>query len=266
MSVDTAARPRTTDLALVAMAALTATTLVTHLLLAGEPDLGYAALAVVPVAAAAALWAGRRWAPALVLVAAVLMVLPRTVELSFDLVRPGDPIPFVTAAVHVAAVGLAVSTALLMRADTRRDPRPVTPVALGAGLAIGAVVASGLLVLSPQGDDVAAGEASVVDMVSFEYVPAQLRADAGSVAIRFANDSGDSHSFTIDALDVDVQVPSGRDRVVVVDAAPGEYAVYCSVDDHRDQGMVGRLTVVGNGAPAPVAPVAAPTAGHHDHG
>ncbi|MGH3586095.1 MAG: cupredoxin domain-containing protein [Pseudonocardia sp.] len=263
MSVDTAARTRTADLALVAMAALTVTTLVTHLLLAGDPDPGYATLAVVPVAAAAALWTRRRWAPALVLVTAVLMVLPRTVELSFDLVRPGDLVPFVTAAVHVAAVGLAVSSALLMRVDTRRDPRPV---ALGAGLAIGAVVASGLLVLFPQGDGVAAGEPAVVDMVSFEYVPAQLRADAGSVALRFANDSGDSHSFTIDALGVDVQVPSGRDRVVVVDAAPGEYAVYCSVDDHRDQGMVGRLTVVGNGAPAAVAPVAAPTAGHHDHG
>lgn len=249
------------DLALAATAALTATTLVSQLLLAGEPNPGYAAFAVFPLAAAAALWTRRRWAPLLVLGAAVLMVAPRTVELSFDLVRPAELVPFATAAVHLAAVGVATGTALLMLFGARRGGA----VALGAGAAIGAVVASGLLVLLPQGDDPAPAEQAAVDMVGFEYVPAQLRADTWPVALRFTNDSGDSHSFTIDELGVDVQVPSGRERVVVVDAPPGEYAVYCAVDDHRDQGMVGKLTVVGNGAPAPVAPVAAPV-GHHHHG
>ena len=251
----------TRALALAAMAALTLPTLVSQLLLVGEPNPGYAAFAVFPVAAGAALWTRRRWAPFPVLVAAALMVAPRTVDLSFDLVRPADLVPFATAVVHVAAVGLAVSTALLMLVGGRRGG----PAALGAGLAVGAVVASGLLVLLPQGDGAAVGESSVVDMVGFEYVPAQLRADAGSVAIRFANDSADNHSFTIDALGLDVQVPSGRERVVVVEAQAGEYAVYCSVDDHRDQGMVGKLTVVGNGAPAPAAPVVVPV-GHHHHG
>jgi len=51
------------------------------------------------------------------------------------------------------------------------------------------------------------------------------------------------HTFTIDALHVDVQVPSSGKRNVTFNAAPGTYTFYCAVPGHAALGMKGTLTV-----------------------
>jgi hypothetical protein len=70
----------------------------------------------------------------------------------------------------------------------------------------------------------------------------------------------------VPALDVDVIVPSGRTRTVVLRLDPGTYDYVCSVGDHEEQGMKGRVQVVGADGTLPAGLPAQDAARHHgDH-
>jgi hypothetical protein len=88
--------------------------------------------------------------------------------------------------------------------------------------------------------------------------------------VRFTNDGARPHSFAVEALDVDVEVPSGRTRTVVLRLPPGTYDYVCSVGDHELEGMKGRVVVVGADGVVPAsgeAPGRHREPGHaaHDH-
>ena len=51
------------------------------------------------------------------------------------------------------------------------------------------------------------------------------------------------HTFTIDALGVDVTAPVGRLRSVTFEARPGTYSYYCRIPGHATLGMRGTITV-----------------------
>jgi plastocyanin len=51
------------------------------------------------------------------------------------------------------------------------------------------------------------------------------------------------HTFTVDALHVDLRVPEGGHRRVTFDAAPGNYKFTCAVPGHTQAGMKGTLVV-----------------------
>jgi plastocyanin len=51
------------------------------------------------------------------------------------------------------------------------------------------------------------------------------------------------HNFTIDGLNVSVDVASGEIKEVTINAPPGRYEYYCDVPGHRPGGMVGTLLV-----------------------
>jgi plastocyanin len=83
-------------------------------------------------------------------------------------------------------------------------------------------------------------------MLDYRFEPAQLRVAAGQpLAVRLSNDGARPHSIAVPALDIDVLVPSGRTRTVVVRLPAGTYDVTCSVGDHEQQGMRGRIVVLG---------------------
>ena len=255
--------PTTAAVGTVASLALAVTVLLAYLVTGGAPNPGMAALAVVPLLAAWAFRSGRRWAPLAALASAALVLGLRTTELSFDLGRPGAVVPFVVAATTVTTAGIVLAVALLHLTVGSRAAARTAALATAAGVGLGVLVATGLLLGTPQqdrtGDLTAAQVAALptVEMVNYKFEPGQLRVAAGQpVAFRFTNDTDDAHAFTVDAFDVDVVVPSGRSRVVVVEAAPGTYPYHCSVGSHEEDGMKGRLVVVGEDG-----------AGHagHDH-
>ncbi len=73
-----------------------------------------------------------------------------------------------------------------------------------------------------------------------------LEAPAGQVAIQMTNDSSIDHNIAIEGNGTDVQgavVKDGGTSSVSADLAAGTYTFYCSVDGHREAGMVGTLTV-----------------------
>lgn len=95
------------------------------------------------------------------------------------------------------------------------------------------------------------GEATeiTIDMFNFGYSEERLAVSPGeSLEITLTNSQG-NHDFDIDELNIDTEVISqGETNTVTVtipeDAQTGtEYAYYCSVGNHRTQGMEGTIVV-----------------------
>ncbi|CAL9405222.1 hypothetical protein SUDANB121_01554 [Nocardiopsis dassonvillei] len=232
-----------------ATATLAATTLLSALVTGGAPNPATASVAVLPLIAAFGYLRPARWAAVPAVLSVVALLTMRTADLSHDLVRPGEVLPFLVAAATVLASGV-----VLIAAVPGLPGRGRAPV---VGLPLGAVLGLGLVLVSPQLDDT--GELTpeqvaalpTVAMVDFRFEPGQLTvAEGRPVAFRFANDTDGAHSFAVESLGIDVTVPAGRTRTVVVDLEPGTYPFVCSVGDHEEDGMVGRLTVVGDGRAA----------------
>ena len=225
--------------------------LVGYLVLTAEPNPGIAATAVLPLAAAAAvLLVPGALGPVAALAVVATIVATRTVELPFDLARPGQDGPFAFAVAQLVACGVAAATAARLLLPADRGRTVALPVV--AGLAGAALVVAALLVLAPQEDltggltDEELAALAQVSMVDYRFEPAQLRVAAGEpFAVTFTNDGARPHSFAVAALDLDVLVPSGRSRTVVVRLDAGTYDFVCSVGDHEQEGMEGRVVVVG---------------------
>lgn len=79
----------------------------------------------------------------------------------------------------------------------------------------------------------------------FKFDPAEIRVNKGdTVIIVFTNSSG-THDWVIDQFDARAkQLQSGQTETIefVADKA-GTFEYYCSVSNHRAQGMVGKLIV-----------------------
>ena len=82
-----------------------------------------------------------------------------------------------------------------------------------------------------------------VEMRNTAFLQKTLTAQGGSISVAVANHDLFWHTFTIDALHVNVDVPIGANRRVTFNAPPGRYEFYCRVPGHRAAGMHGILTV-----------------------
>ena len=82
-----------------------------------------------------------------------------------------------------------------------------------------------------------------VKTVNVAYVPRTLEASGGKVTVALRNRDLFWHTFTIDALRVDIRAPVGRLRSATFEARPGTYSYYCRIPGHATLGMRGTLTV-----------------------
>ena len=64
------------------------------------------------------------------------------------------------------------------------------------------------------------------------------------VTITLPNEGVTAHNFSIDTLDISVDIAPGETKEVVINAPAGTYEFYCNVPGHKEAGMVGKLTVV----------------------
>jgi uncharacterized cupredoxin-like copper-binding protein/mono/diheme cytochrome c family protein len=77
---------------------------------------------------------------------------------------------------------------------------------------------------------------------------------ASEVTLSLPNEGAAPHNFSIDALDISVDLAAGEtDATATVNAAAGDYEYYCNVPGHREAGMVGTLTADPNAAPPAAA-------------
>ncbi len=113
------------------------------------------------------------------------------------------------------------------------------------------VVAVGLLTVGGGAAAVYAQSTTTVVMTEFSFTPERLVAPAGRDTFALQNTGRFPHNVHIEGngVSVDVKpdgpVDGGQTFSGAVTLAPGTYDVWCPVGNHREQGMVGTLTVAG---------------------
>lgn len=105
------------------------------------------------------------------------------------------------------------------------------------------------------GEPAVADQRVEIEAASYSYSPAAPSVEPGTVRFVVHNRSADEeHGFEVEGQGLEEEIASipagGTDSLTVTLANPGEYVVYCPVDDHEERGMRTTLTVAaGAGAP-----------------
>lgn len=148
-------------------------------------------------------------------------------------------IPASLAVISLTGAAAAVAS-LIFRHDREADGRAVRIVAQVAIAVF--VLAAGAGISQRSEPPIQPGDL-LVEMQSASFEPARFELGAGTVTIAVANRDLFWHTFTIDALDLDVGLPTRAERRVTFDVEPGTYEFYCAVPGHQLLGMEGILTV-----------------------
>jgi plastocyanin len=82
-----------------------------------------------------------------------------------------------------------------------------------------------------------------VQTTNVAFVPDRLQGAGGEVTVAVRNRDLFWHTFTVDALGVDLPAPVGRLRTATFEARPGTYSFHCRIPGHAALGMRGTLTV-----------------------
>ena len=153
-----------------------------------------------------------------------------------DLLVPGALVAFSLAG-FIGAVGAIIHL---------RDPEAGRAAAGPTGiLAVVFVVASLGLVwaMTDAEAQVVPEGATEIETINVAYVPETFQASSGQVTVAVRNRDLFWHTFTIDALGVDIRAPVGGVRSASFEAEPGSYDFYCRIPGHAALGMRGKLTV-----------------------
>jgi plastocyanin len=130
------------------------------------------------------------------------------------------------ASLIAAIVGIVAAIGVLRRRDA---PASSTPRMVGmAGLGIFLLTfVVGIVALVTYKD--ASAQAGDIKLVAedFEFSADTLRATQGEVSVFVENKDSTLHTFTVDELGVDLDVPAGSSARVTFDAEPGTYEFYC---------------------------------------
>lgn len=181
----------------------------------------------------------RRAGPITVIVASVALVILFLEFIAEDLSHPESVAGFMSTVIPLtfAILGVSAGIAVLRSASGERAPIALY-TAIGVvvlGLVVGVVAAAGL-----EDDTAAAGDLTLVAEKT-EFSTTSL-SGSGTVGIFVENKDPFRHTFTIEALNIDVELPANTARRVDISAAAGTYEFICSVPGHEDK-MSGTLTI-----------------------
>jgi LPXTG-motif cell wall-anchored protein len=133
------------------------------------------------------------------------------------------------------------------------------------------LVAAGLLSIGGGAAAVYAQSTTTVVMAEFSFTPSSMVVPAGRDTFALQNSGRFPHNLHIEGNGVsadvkaDGPVGSGESFSGAVTLGPGTYQVWCPVSNHREQGMIGTLTVAGAAAGgAAQVPTALPRTGDAD--
>ncbi|HEY6672073.1 MAG TPA: cupredoxin domain-containing protein, partial [Solirubrobacterales bacterium] len=95
-----------------------------------------------------------------------------------------------------------------------------------------------------------AGGAGTVSLAAteFKFNPSDPTVQSGEVTFNLKNNGRYPHSLEIEDVngqdrEIEGDVSSGQSETLKVNLPPGNYEFYCPVDNHRQMGMTGEITV-----------------------
>jgi len=180
----------------------------------------------------------RRWPWGVVVVASILLIAGNLEVLIYDLSHPEEAPIFI---LNVAAVGLSILGIIAGVMVFRGASISVKPVAIGIG---GVVIAASLFslaaMLTLDGDSQQPGD--VVVMTEYGKFPDRIEISAGSHWFYLENRDRIRHTFVVDDLGINMDMPSAVSRREQATIPAGEYSFYCDVPMHES--MRGALVVV----------------------
>ena len=148
-----------------------------------------------------------------------------------------DFIPAVLAL--ILDVLVIVGAIMVLRGRVEVGPGPRNAARVGGAVFVAAAALSIVVGLTYEDAVRREGDIRLVTEDT-EFQEESLEAGAGSLGVFVENKDQTRHTFTIDELDVDLQIPAAASARVQFDAPPGEYTYYC-VPHEGD--MEGTLTV-----------------------
>jgi uncharacterized cupredoxin-like copper-binding protein len=94
----------------------------------------------------------------------------------------------------------------------------------------------------------AAGATVDLAATDFKFDPSEPSVKSGNVTFNLKNDGQVTHSLEIEDVngedkELEGDVSPGSDGTLAVNLKPGTYEFYCPVDDHKQMGMTGEITV-----------------------
>ena len=182
----------------------------------------------------------RRWPWAVVAVAAVLLVLGNIEPLIYDLSHPEEAPMFI---LNVLALGLAVLGLIAGIVLFRGRSLSLRPIAMGVGGVVAVASAFSMAaMLTLDGDDQQSGD--VVVITESGRFPDRVEISAGAHWFYLENGDRIRHTFVVDALGINMEMPSVVSRREQATLSPGEYEFYCDVPMHES--MRGTLVVTGS--------------------
>lgn len=130
------------------------------------------------------------------------------------------------ASLIAAIVGIVAAIAVLRRRDGAASSAPRMVGMAGLGIFLLAFVV-GIIALVTYKD--ASAQPGDIELIAedFEFSEDALQAEGGEVSVFVENKDSTFHTFTIDELGVDLDVPAGASARVSFDADPGTYEFYC---------------------------------------
>ena len=154
---------------------------------------------------------------------------------------PASTADFLLATASTAlALGVLIASIGTLRSKgaSSRAPR-----ALAMGISVALVALVGVAVVARVTYDqpvAASGDVTLVTENS-EFAPEAISAASGEVTVFVENADNTLHTFTIEELGVDLQIPGKSTARVSFDAGAGAYEFVCK--PHKDFGMTGTLDV-----------------------
>lgn len=147
----------------------------------------------------------------------------------------------------VLAISGAVKALRARRDPAATDPREAKLVRSVLIVAGALTVLSAVVTLATRSTADASKAAVSIDIKDFEFDPETVSI-AGGETIYLKNSDPFLHTFTIDALKIDVTFGPGSSKLVEIPAAAGEYVFYCTphTGDPENPGeddMAGAITV-----------------------
>jgi uncharacterized cupredoxin-like copper-binding protein len=94
------------------------------------------------------------------------------------------------------------------------------------------------------------GGGNTVDLTAtdFKFDPSEPSVKSGNVTFNLKNDGQVTHSLEIEDVngedkELEGDVSPGSNGTLAVNLKPGTYEFYCPVDNHKQMGMTGEITV-----------------------